>query len=124
MRKDEGAWSIPKGEYADGEDALPAAKREFYEETGFSVDGVFVPLGELKQPGGKVVTAWGLENDLDASLVRSNAFSLEWPPRSGRMRQFPEVDRAGWFTVALARRKILKGQTGFIDRLVSEIGDL
>jgi predicted NUDIX family NTP pyrophosphohydrolase len=116
--KDDGAWSIPKGEYSVQEDALQAAKREFQEETGVSVDGDFLPLGELKQPGGKIVTAWALEKDVDAALVRSNTFSMEWPPKSGKTQEFPEIDRAAWFHIAMARTKLLKGQVAFIDRLV------
>lgn len=121
-KKDDGAWSLPKGEYSEEEDALLAAKREFQEETGFCVDGDFLPLGELKQPAGKIVTAWAVEGDVDASLVNSNTFSLEWPPKSGRMREFPEVDRASWFPVAIARRKLLKGQVGFVERLALKLG--
>src|ERR1700722_6968232 len=117
-KKDDAAWSIPKGEYAEPEDALLAAKREFQEETGIPIDGGFLPLGELKQPGGKIVTAWALEKDIDAALVKSNTFSMEWPPKSGKTQEFPEIDRAGWFSIAMARTKLLKGQVAFIDRLV------
>jgi predicted NUDIX family NTP pyrophosphohydrolase len=120
-KKDDGAWSLPKGEYSEEEDALLAAKREFREETGFCVDGDFLPLGELKQPGGKVVKAWAVERDVDAALVKSNTFSIEWPPKSGKTKEFPEVDRAGWFSPALARSKLLKGQVGFVDRLLGEL---
>jgi predicted NUDIX family NTP pyrophosphohydrolase len=120
-RKDDGTWSLPKGEYSEEEDALLAAKREFLEETGFRVEGDFLPLGELKQPGGKVVTAWAVEGDIDAALVKSNTFSLEWPPKSGRTREFPEVDRAAWFPAAMARIKLLKGQVEFVDRLLEEL---
>ena len=116
-RKDEGAWSIPKGEFEEGEDPLAAARREFAEETGASADGEAIPLGSLKQPGGKTVHAWAVRGDFDPDLLRSNTFLLEWPPKSGRMREFPEVDRAGWFPLETARRKILKGQAGFLDRL-------
>jgi predicted NUDIX family NTP pyrophosphohydrolase len=121
-KKDDGAWSLPKGEYAEEEDALLAAKREFQEETGFRVDGDFLPLGELKQKGGKMVTAWAVEGDVDAASVMSDTFSMEWPPRSGRIQEFPEVDRAGWFSVAMARGKLLKGQVGFVDRLALKLG--
>jgi len=121
VRKDEGAWSLPKGEYSAGEDPLLAAKREFQEETGFSVDGDFIALGELRQPGGKIVSAWALERDLDPALVKSNTFSMEWPPKSGKTREFPEVDRAGWFTVSDARAKLLKGQVSFVDRLSEKL---
>ena len=122
-RKDEGAWSIPKGEYLDGEEALAAAKREFFEETGTAIEGEFLPLGEVRQAGGKRVTAWAVEGDLDADAVRSNLFELEYPPKSGKLREFPEVDRAGWFSVAEARVKILGGQVGLLNRLVERLGE-
>jgi predicted NUDIX family NTP pyrophosphohydrolase len=121
VKKDEGAWSLPKGEYSEGEDPLLAAKREFHEETGFSVDGDFIPLGELRQPGGKLVSAWALAKDVEPGLVKSNTFSMEWPPKSGKIREFPEVDRAGWFAVSEARAKLLKGQVGFVDRLAEKL---
>jgi predicted NUDIX family NTP pyrophosphohydrolase len=117
--KDAGAWSIPKGEYEDGEDPLDAAKREFLEETGIDAHGEFLPLGEIKQPSGKVITTWALEGDCEPSAVRSNIFSMEWPPKSGRQQEFPEVDRADWFTVNEAKTRIAKGQIGFIDRVVA-----
>jgi predicted NUDIX family NTP pyrophosphohydrolase len=120
-RKDDGAWSLPKGEYSADEDALTAARREFQEETGFSAGGDFLPLGELRQPGGKIVTAWALEKDVDIALVKSNMFSLEWPPKSGNTREFPEIDRAAWFPVSQARRKLLKGQVAFLDRLEKKL---
>ncbi len=123
VRKDEGAWSIPKGEYETGEDPLEVAKREFQEETGFRAAGEFAPLTPRKQAGGKVVSAWAAEGDCDASAVKSNLFSMEWPPRSGRQKEFPEVDRAGWFMIAEAREKILKGQAGFLEELQSILGD-
>ena len=115
--KDDGAWSIPKGEYGDDEDPLAAAKREFAEETGLIPSGDFVPLGEVRQPGGKVVTAWAMEGDFDATNLRSNRFSMPWPPGSGKLQEFPEIDRAEWFPLEVARRKILKGQAEFLDRL-------
>jgi predicted NUDIX family NTP pyrophosphohydrolase len=115
--KDEGAWSIPKGEYGEGENPLAAAQREFKEETGHEVDGEFVPLGPIKQAGGKIVTAWALEADCDADRIKSNRFSMEWPPHSGRQAEFPEIDRAGWFSLPVARRKLLKRQAAFLDRL-------
>ena len=118
-KKDAGAWSIPKGEIGEGEEPLQAAKREFYEETGFPIAGEFRPLEPLKQSGGKIVHAWAIEADCDPSKLRSNLFSLEWPPKSGQTREFPEVDRAAWFTIPQAREKILKGQIGFIDQLIS-----
>jgi predicted NUDIX family NTP pyrophosphohydrolase len=116
-RKDEGAWSIPKGEYAPGEDPLEAAKREFQEETGFHAAGEFLPLTPRKQPSGKIISAWALEGDGDASAIQSNKFSMEWPPRSGKQQEFPEVDRAGWFSIPAAKAKILKGQMPFLDEL-------
>lgn len=115
--KDAGAWSIPKGEYSEGEDALSAAKREFAEETGVNVEGEFFPLGEVKQAGGKIVQVWALQGDVDPSLIRSNTFTLEWPPRSGSVREFPEVDSAGWFSMHAAKRKLLSGQREFLERL-------
>jgi predicted NUDIX family NTP pyrophosphohydrolase len=117
-KKDAGSWSIPKGEYIEGEDPLGAARREFAEETGIAVDGAFLPLGEVKQPGGKLVAAWALEGDLDATAIRSNTFQLEWPPKSGRVREFPEVDAAAWLSIDAARSKLLKGQLDFLDRLI------
>lgn len=108
--KDVESWSIPKGEFDTGEDPLEAAKREFYEETGFSVTGSFIALGPVRQPGGKLIYAWAVEGDCRAESIKSNLFTIEWPPGSGRHREFPEVDRAGWFTMELARGKILKGQ--------------
>ena len=119
-RKDDGAWSIPKGEYTDGEDPWAAAQREFSEELGLAVPaGTRLDLGQLKQAGGKVVTAFAVRSDLDVSDARSNTFELEWPRGSGRLREFPEVDRVGWFSVAQARVKLLKGQCGFLDRLMA-----
>lgn len=116
--KDEGAWSISKGLFEENESPLDAAKREFKEETGFEVEGVFIELGRIKQPSGKIVFAWAVEKDLDERKIVSNEFSLEWPRRSGIMREFPEIDRADWFEIESARKKILKGQQGFIDRLL------
>ena len=115
--KDAGAWSIPKGEFEAGEDPLEAAKREFKEETGFAVEGNFIELTPVKQPGGKVVYAWAVMGDCEAESIKSNTFSLEWPPRSGKRKEFPEVDRAGWFTPEVAREKILKGQLNFLEEL-------
>jgi predicted NUDIX family NTP pyrophosphohydrolase len=116
-KKNEGAWSIPKGEIDEGEDPLAAARREFKEETGVWPEGEAIPLGTVRQPGGKLVTAFAVEGDLDADTIRSNTFTREWPPRSGRMRAFPEVDRAGWFGKEEAERKILKGQRAILDAL-------
>jgi predicted NUDIX family NTP pyrophosphohydrolase len=116
-RKDAGAWSIPKGEIDPAEDALAAAQREFAEETGMALAGEFLPLGDLRQAGGKHVTAWALELDLDPAAIRSNTFTLEWPPKSGRIGEFPEIDRAEWFDLDAAREKILASQRPFLDRL-------
>src|SRR6516162_7687707 len=121
-RKDVGAWSIPKGEYAPGEDPLAVAQREFEEETGMRVEGDFMPLGELVSPGRKIVTAFALEGDCDPAALRSNTFELEWPPRSGHRQSFPEVDRAQWFSPEEARQKILAGQSEFIARLIAGLG--
>ncbi|OBF80685.1 NTP pyrophosphohydrolase [Mycobacterium sp. 852002-51163_SCH5372311] len=119
-RKDDGAWSIPKGEYDDGDDPWVAAQREFSEELGLAVpSGPRIDFGPLKQPSGKMVTAFAVGADLDITEARSNTFELEWPKGSGRMREFPEVDRVGWFAVALARAKLLKGQRAFLDRLMA-----
>ena len=117
-RKDLGAWTMPKGQFTEGELPLDAAKREFEEEMGSPPDGDFHSLGTLKQPSGKVIHAWAAEADFDAANVTSNLFSMEWPPKSGRSAEFPEVDRAGWFSIDEARRKILKGQQPFLDRLL------
>jgi predicted NUDIX family NTP pyrophosphohydrolase len=121
-KKDAGAWSIPKGEYAEGQDALAAAHREFEEETGFAARGECVALGAVKQPGGKVVRAWACEGDCDPAALKSNVFEMEWPPRSGKVASFPEVDRAEWFPVEEARERILKGQVPLLDALVSRLG--
>ena len=116
-KKDLGAWSLPKGELADGEDPLEAAKREFTEETGFPIDGDFRPLRPLRQPSGKTIVAWAVEGDCDPAELRSNTFELEWPPKSGKRAQFPEVDRAAWFSLEEARGRINKGQAPFLDEL-------
>ena len=116
-KKDDGVWSIPKGEIGDGEDPLAAARREVREETGASPDGAFIPLTPVRQPGGKVVHAWAIEGDIDPATITSNTFELEWPPRSGRRQTFPEVDRAAWFTISKARSKILRGQLPLLDAL-------
>jgi predicted NUDIX family NTP pyrophosphohydrolase len=121
-KKDEGAWSIPKGLYEAGEPPLEAARREFAEETGLSVEGEFCPLGEFKQPGGKVVSVWLVEADCDPAAVKSNLFTMEWPPRSGKTAKFPEIDRAGWFSPEEAMRKILKGQQLIVQRALEELG--
>jgi predicted NUDIX family NTP pyrophosphohydrolase len=116
--KDAGAWSIPKGLLDEGEDPLACARREFQEETGFAVDGDFVPLGTFRQPSGKEVLAWAVEGNCDAARVKSNLFELEWPPRSGRMQSFPEVDRGGWFSPDEAREKMLAGQRPILEWLL------
>jgi predicted NUDIX family NTP pyrophosphohydrolase len=116
-RKDEGAWSIPKGEFDPAEDPLDAARREFAEETGWTIEGAFAPLTPVRQPGGKVVHAWAVEGQFDPAALRSNTFNLEWPRGSGRMREFPEVDRAAWFSIDDARRTILAGQRPLLDEL-------
>ena len=122
--KDTGAWSIPKGEYESGADPQAAAFREFEEETGFRLDAAAaIPLGDVKQAGGKTVTAWALEKDLDATLIQSNTFELEWPPKSGRVQQFPEVDHAEWFDLVAARAKLLAGQIEFLARLAEKSGE-
>ena len=122
-KKDLGAWSIPKGEYDDAEDPCACALREFEEELGAQPpEGELAALGSAKQSGGKVVTAWAVEGDLDPAGARSNTFTLEWPPRSGVMREFPEVDRAEWFTLDDARQRINPAQAVFLDRLREELG--
>jgi len=120
--KDEGAWTVPKGEYDPGADPLAAAYREFREETGFDAPGgATISLGELRQPGGKRVTVWALEGDLDVAQASSNTFEIEWPPRSGKVREFPEVDRLEWAGVSRARTKLLAGQVPFLDRLLDAL---
>jgi predicted NUDIX family NTP pyrophosphohydrolase len=119
-RKDDGAWSIPKGEYAQDQDPWVAAQREFEEEVGLAPPaGPRVELGSVKQSGGKVVTAFAVQGDLDVTDTRSNSFELEWPKGSGQLRTFPEVDRVEWFPLAQARAKLLKSQSSFLDQLMS-----
>jgi predicted NUDIX family NTP pyrophosphohydrolase len=118
-RKDAAAWTLPKGQFTAGELPLDAAKREFGEEMGSAPSGDFQPLGTVKQPSGKVIHAWAAESDFDVSTVKSNLFTMEWPPRSGRNGEFPEVDRAGWFSIEEARDKIIKGQAPFLERLLA-----
>jgi predicted NUDIX family NTP pyrophosphohydrolase len=115
--KDAGAWSIPKGEFTTGEDPLNVAKREFQEETGHTIDGTFTPLEPIKQRSGKTVYVWAIEADVDASHIESNPFTIEWPPKSGKLQEFPEVDRGEWFTPEAARAKINAGQIGLINQL-------
>jgi predicted NUDIX family NTP pyrophosphohydrolase len=121
-RRDEGAWTFPKGEYdAEAEDALDAARREFTEETGFAPGSGHMPLGDVRQRSGKLVSAWAFEGDCDPAALASNHFELEWPPRSGRIRRYPEADRAAWFGAAEARVRILPGLVAFIDRLEASL---
>lgn len=121
-RKDAGAWSIPKGEPDGDEDPLAVARREFTEELGSPPpDGEYLDLGEFRQPSGKRITVFAIEGDLDASAIRSNTFELEWPKGSGKVRSFPEVDRAEWVPAALARQKLVSGQVPFVDALVAAL---
>src|ERR1019366_3599375 len=120
-KKDFGTWSIPKGEYFAKEEPVEAAKREFEEETGFALDGNFIEMGDLKQSGGKIVTAWAIEDDCDPQKLKSNTFMMEWPPRSGWQIEVPEVDRGCWYPIKDARRRLLAGQRGFLDRLLERI---
>lgn len=121
QKKDDGSWSIPKGLPEQDEPLLEAAKREFKEETGFNVEGDFIELGQIKQPSKKIIHIWALEKDLDEQKVKSNTFTLEWPPSSGKIVEFPEIDKAAWFSIEEAGKKIIKGQKGFIDRLTKLI---
>lgn len=116
-RKDDGAWSIPKGELSAGEDPLTAARREFHEETGMHAGGPFTPLAPVKQPGGKLVLAWAVEGQCAPEQVRSNTFRMQWPPNSGTEMEFPEIDRADWFTLEAAAGKILRGQRDLLRQL-------
>ncbi len=118
--KEDGAWSIPKGEYREGEDPLEAAKREFREETGYAAGGNFIALSPVRISG-KIITAWAFEGDCDAGRVVSNTFAMEWPPHSGRQTEFPEVDRAGWFPLDAARQKLSRGQVALIDQLEKKL---
>lgn len=119
--KDEGAWTIPKGEVQPGEEPLAAARREFLEETGFAASEPFTPLQPIKQKGGKVVHAWATTGDLDPAAVRSNTFQLEWPPKSGRLAEFPEIERAEWFGIDDARQKLNPAQVALVDELVAQL---
>ena len=117
-RKEDGVWSIPKGEFTDEEDPLAAAKREFLEEIGRSIDGKFIPLNPIVQKGGKIVYAWAIEGNIDPAIILSNSFELEWPPKSGKKQNFPEVDRAAWFTAKEALTKVNIAQSGLIEQLL------
>lgn len=119
--KDLGTWSIPKGEFTEPEQPLAAAKREFEEETGTILTGNFLPLTPIKQKAGKIVYAWAVEGNIDAEKITCNTFEIEWPPRSGKMQSFAEVDKAGWFTIDEARKKIIAGQSIFIDELINKL---
>jgi predicted NUDIX family NTP pyrophosphohydrolase len=123
VRKDHGAWSIPKGEYPPDEDPLAAAIREFHEETGFQPEGPFIPLTQVRQASGKLISAWAVQGDWDPAVLKSNTFSMEWPKGSGRLREFPEVDRAAWFDLAEATRRINPGQLGLIEELNQMLND-
>lgn len=116
--KDDGSWSIPKGEFLDDEDPLVASRREFLEETGQSIEGKFLPLEPITQKGGKKVFAWAIEGDIDHETIISNLFEIEWPPRSGKKQSFPEIDRAAWFDVEIAKVKINAAQVGLIESLI------
>ncbi len=121
-KRDAGAWSIPKGEYSNDENAEAAARREFTEETGWTIAGELLPLGEIRQKAGKTVTAFAAEDDFDTAGLDSNRFEMEWPPKSGRIAAFPEVDRAGWFALEEAGEKIIEGQRPLLDRLEALVG--
>lgn len=121
-KKDDGAWGIPKGLTDPGEDGLAAARREFLEETGVAAEGAAVALGDFRQPSRKIISAWGVEGNLDPSALRSNTFEMEWPPRSGQTQAFPEIDRAGWFTPEAAARKMLPGQRPILAALLTHLG--
>ena len=121
QKKDAGSWSIPKGEFDEGENPLEAAKREFEEETGYALSGDFIEFTPIKQKGGKLVYAWAHENDIDAANIKSNTFNLEWPPKSNRIVAFPEIDRAGWFNIDDAKIKINPAQALLIDELEEKL---
>jgi len=123
-KKDSGAWSIPKGEFTNDEEPLDAAKREFQEELGIDFSdfsGEFIPLTPIKQKSGKIVCAWALEGDIDPNQIKSNTFEMEWPPRSGRKQEFPEIDKGEWFSVSDAKQKIISSQSALIDELITKL---
>lgn len=122
-KKDLASWSIPKGEFVEGEEPLVAAKREFCEETGATApEGTYQPLGEVKQPSGKTVYIWACQADFDVRNFKSNTFEMEWPPKSGTLQSFPECDRAAWVPLSQAQSRLVKGQVSFIDRLIDHLG--
>jgi predicted NUDIX family NTP pyrophosphohydrolase len=121
LKKDLGVWSIPKGEIEEGEEPFDVALREFKEETGQTISGKFVPLNSVKQKGGKIITAWAVEGDADQGKIISNTFEMEWPPKSGKMKAFPEVDKAEWFAINVAKEKINPAQIAFIDELLIKL---
>lgn len=121
-KKDAGSWSIPKGEFDNNEDPLEVAQREFQEETGQTIEGEFLALAPVKQKGGKTVFAWAVEGDVNADAITSNTFTIEWPPRSGKMREFPEVDRGEWFGLSAAKGKINPAQLALLDELMEKLG--
>ena len=122
--KDEGSWSIPKGEFTQGEDPLDAAKREFKEETGISCDGDFIELSPVKLKSGKIIFAWALEKDIDPELIKSNFFEMEWPPKSGKKSSFPEIDKGSWFSPVVAKQKMNATQSAFINELLLKLGSV
>jgi predicted NUDIX family NTP pyrophosphohydrolase len=122
VKKDAGSWTIPKGEYLDGEEALAAAQREFTEETGFAARGPFLPLGDVKQKSGKIVSGWAFEGDCDPEKLVSNTCMIDWPPRSGGQMEIPEIDRGEWFAIEAAREKIRAEQLSFLERLEDVLG--
>lgn len=120
-KKDLGSWSIPKGEFTDEESGFVAAKREFQEEIGFEITGIYIELSPIKQKSGKTVFAWALEGDIDPKLIKSNTFEMEWPPKTNKMQSFPEIDRGEWFSVPDAKQKINISQASFIDELINKL---
>ncbi len=120
-KKDDGVWSIPKGEIEEGEEPLAVALREFKEETGAEINGSFIPQNPLRQPGGKFIYAWAVKSDFETARLKSNTFWIEWPPRSGKQKEYPEIDRAGWFSIEAAMNKILRGQQGFLIQLLKKL---
>ena len=120
-KKDDGAWSIPKGEFEDNEEPLAAAKREFKEETGIEISGEFIQLTSIKQKSGKIVYAWAVEGDIDPAKIKSNNVEIEWPPRSGRQQTFPEIDKAEWFTYIEAQKKIISAQSALVEELKNKV---